>query len=45
MDLHLRDAYPHRIGCPRFLQHELYLGTIHPTGFVIEPLFQCLHGQ
>ena len=37
MDLHLRDAFPHLSGCPRFLQHELYDEIIHPTDFVIEP--------
>ena len=37
MDLHLRDAFPHLSGCPLFWQHELYVGIIHPTDFVIEP--------
>ena len=40
MDLHLRDAFPHLSGCPLFWQHELYVGIIHPTDFVIEPFFQ-----
>ena len=40
MDLHLRDAFPHLSGCPRFLQHELYDEIIHPTDFVIEPKLQ-----
>ena len=39
MDLHLRDAFPHLSGCPLFWQHELYVGIIHPTDFVIEPFF------
>ena len=39
MDLHLRDAFPHLSGCPLFWQHELYVGIIHPTVFVIEPFF------
>ena len=39
MDLHLRDAFPHLSGCPLFWQHELYVGIIHPTDFVIEPKF------
>ena len=39
VDLHLRDAFPHLSGCPRFLQHELYDEIIHPTDFVIEPIF------
>ena len=37
VDLHLRDAFPHLSGCPLFWQHELYVGIIHPTDFVIEP--------
>ena len=37
VDLHLRDAFPHLSECPLFWQHELYVGIIHPTDFVIEP--------
>ena len=43
VDLHLRDAFPHLSGCPLFWQHELYVGIIHPTDFVIEPKFFVIH--
>ena len=39
VDLHLLDAYPYLTGGPPFLQHELCIGIIHPTDFVIEPHF------
>ena len=39
MDLHLLDAYPYLTGGPPFLQHELCIGIIHPTDFVIEPKY------
>ena len=39
VDLHLLDAYPYLTGGPPFLQHELCIGIIHPTDFVIEPKF------